>query len=418
MDDEKDWLNGYGLNIFSWIRIWKTFRAIKKGEKTAQNYCILADWYGMFSFFNKKFAKKELLNAFKAIRTDRNYPHGYFYVADAYSTLNIKFDLQEKYAKFAINLGGIEFYRARWCHIGALLNNQKIVEAYNLCNEFLSHKVNIPEYLGISLQIIAAYYGYGIEYKNTLKRLINYFVKNKTLPKPTDIIIFFVSLRDLEYSRRIANGKSSLMLEALIEAEDYENSLVLVNKLIIRERRINSVRLAYLYWIKATSLMYKEKSEYDKAMETLEKVKVSDNKEDIIHYYYYRANFAFIAEDYQKALAYVNEALLHKIDARTLELKGLICHAIEMYEDSKKAFLKELDFKVENKGFVYSYLCEDYYALGEHKEALKCINQALLFEQSAKNYYAKANILEAMGNIKESKECFDKYNEIIKENNN
>ena len=84
-----------------------------------------------------------------------------------------------------------------------------------------------------------------------------------------------------------------------------------------------------------------------------------------------------------------------------------------MFNNCKNlTYLNILDFKVENRGFVYYYLCEDYYALGEHNEALKCINQALLFEQSAKNYYAKANVLEALGRIKESKECFEKYNEL------
>lgn len=421
MENEKDWLKGYGLNIFSFFRILKIKRAIKNGEKTARNYCILADWYSMFGIFNKTFSKKALLWGLMAIRADKTYPPAYLLSADAYSRLNIKTDLQEKYAKIAINLGGNEFYRAKSCLIGALLDNQKIVEAYNLCNDFLSNKTNQPEYLGISLQIIAAFYGYGIEYKNASLRFINYFVKNKILPKPIDLIIFFISLKVLGYSKRIANGKSSLMLEALIEAEEYENRIALINKLIIRERRTKTdknTRLAYLYQKKATALMYQDSSNYNKALEILEKMKEYGNKEDIILYYYLRANYAYIAHDYNNALIYVNEALLNKIHGENLLLKGLICHALAQYKESKEVLIKALEYENCDKGTAYHYLCEDYYALGEHQEALHYINQALIINQDAKSYYAKANILEALGRIKESQEYFDKYNEIIKEKSN
>ena len=60
MNNTDDWVNGYKLNIFSVIRILKILQAIKSGEKTARNYCILSEWYYELSeiFCIKKLKRK------------------------------------------------------------------------------------------------------------------------------------------------------------------------------------------------------------------------------------------------------------------------------------------------------------------------------------------------------------------------
>lgn len=235
------------------------------------------------------------------------------------------------------------------------------------------------------------------------------------MPNISCIFDIIDSIGKLINSVTINHGKSSLMLEGLIDAEDYENILVLVNKLIIRERKTKTSknpRLAYLYYTKAEALMNKNNREYEKALEALEKAKKYSKK--LTEYYYSRAAYAYIAEDYVNGLTYVNEALLNKTNGQNYELKGLIYHALHNYEESKEFFIKALEYNDCNREGVYRYLAEDYYALGKHKEALHYINQALMINQDTKSYYAKANILEALGRIKESQEYFKKYNELSK----
>ena len=421
MEDEKDWLNGYGLNIFSFFRIWKLKRAIKNGEKTARNYCILAEWYSMFDIFNiKQLYRKELYYALKAIRADNNYPPAYAFAGGGYANLNIKHDICEKYLIKAIELGGDIYYAPRFDLYGEYLQSQKFAKAYQIGTEFLNYKIQAQEYWAMSLSIISAYYGYCIEYKNALKKYLRLCIKTKSLPNFSSIFLIIISLFLIYDSIQSKKNKctGSLVLDSLVGLEDYEHQLLLSNKMIIRERKDNQKDnevLAGLYILKANAYMFKENQEYKKAMDTLEKYKEYKNNNDLDNYYYLKADYAYIAHDYNNALVYANEALLHYKDANILMLKGFICKELEKYIDSIDALQSALDFKdCEYKGIIYNYLSEGYYALGEHNEALKCINQALLFEQSAKNYYAKANVLEALGRIKESKECFEKYNELSK----
>ena len=419
MEDEKVLLNGYGLNIFSFFRILKIKRAIKNGEKTARNYCILADWYSMFDIFNiKQLYRKKLYYALKAIRADKKYALAYALAGDGYANLNIKHGMCEKYLIKAIELGGKHYYTPMFCLFGHYLETQQYTKAYQTGTDFLNSKSQTQEYWAMSLSIISAYYGYCKEYKNAFKKYLSLCIKTKSLPNFSSIFLIVISLFLIYCSIQSKKSKctGSLILDSLVSLEDYEHQLLLSNKMIIRERKDNKKNndvLAGLYILKANAYMLKENQEYKKAMDTLEKFKECKNKNDLYSYYYLRADYAYITHDYNNALVYVNEALLHYKDANILMLKGFICNELEKYKDSIDSLQNSLDFKdCEYKGIIYTYLSEGYYALGEHNEALKYINQALLFEQSAKNYYAKANVLEALGRINESKECFEKYNEL------
>lgn len=424
MENEKDWLYGYGLNIFSFFRILKIKRAIKNGEKTARNYCILADWYSMFDIFNiKSLLKKELYYALKAIRTDKNYPPAYMLAGNSYSALNIKSELSEKFLNKAIELGGDSYYSPRFVLFGQYLQTQQFAKAYQIGTEFLNCKFKIQEYWAMALSVISSYYGFCIEYRNAFKKFFSICIKNKEFPKTSSLIYIILSLFLIYCSIQSQKNKysGSLILDSLIGNEDYQFQLLLANKLILREKRDkhkNNDKLASLYIQKSNALMYKENPEYDKAMKVLEQYKKCKKSNDLCTYYYFRANYAYIARDIDNAFIWVNEALLHRIDANTLMLKGFICNELENYEESISSFLKALEYEDCEKESIYQYLCDGYYILGNFQKALHYINLALMINKNARSYYAKADCLEALGRIKESQECFDKYNEIIKEKSN
>jgi hypothetical protein len=95
--EKEDWHNGYEIHAYSFIKIWKIVRAIKKGEKTACNYSMLSYLYDNFDILNNKAIKRNALYyALKAIRTDKNYPPAYWLAGSTYFALN-KYDLSEKY---------------------------------------------------------------------------------------------------------------------------------------------------------------------------------------------------------------------------------------------------------------------------------------------------------------------------------
>ena len=408
----KELVYGYGLNIFSIFKILKIKDAIKKGDKTARNYAVLADWYGMFSMF-KHCPEAELFYALKSIRADRNYPQGYLYAADAYWQLGIKEERCLEYLIKAANLGGKDYFLPRLLMFGCYLEKEDGVMAYKTGTEYLSHKVNTSEYWAMALYVISAYYGFGLEYKNALKRYFHYVLREGFIPRFIGLVFVLLSLFIVAVSGYLKwknNSSGSIILNQLMtDSADFEVQLALVNKLIIREKRTKSgqnTRLAGLYILKANAHMYKEETEYEKAIEVLEKFRQYGDEEDKIDYYWYKANYAYCAKDYNNAITYANEALLHKPNGRCYQIKGFSYFAIDKYKEAEDSIIKSLDFDNCNKALSYFYLASTQFMMDNYKDALVNINKALLIEKDSITLYTKARCLERLGQIDEAKKYY------------
>ena len=214
------------------------------------------------------------------------------------------------------------------------------------------------------------------------------------------------------YSKKVQKSTGSIILNALAGESEYEIKLALANKLIIREKRNSqetNESLACLYLIKSASLVYKEEREYEKAIETLEYVKKYGGKTYLDDYYYMRANFAYVSDDIQNAIKYVNQAMLYKTDSRTLLLRGYILKNIDKLDEALECFNKALEYGDCNKSSAYFNMADILLYQEKYKDALDNINQALLIEQNRIFYYIKAGCLEKLGHRKEAQKYYDKY---------
>lgn len=413
MPENKD-LNGFKLNIFNGIFIFlKTkYRIIKHGERTARNYAILADFYSMFER-----NKIGLYYALKAVRADRKYIPAYTIAGGCYLCFDDKLHLAEKYLKKAIQLsednGYLPLYLLYTCYIA----QENYVQMYNTGLKFLGLKIKNSEYYAFACYVISCFYGYGAEYKKELQETVLNYLKTFTLPKYSEIfsiLVSFILIGYSIYSYRFQGNSGSLLINGLYDDGEYDICLALLNKIILTVKKKNKLMLSVLYPYKASCQMYKTNPEYEKAMESLEKYKQFCKKKDMKDYYYLKANFAYMADDYSNALKYSNEALLHKIEARTLLIKGYTCFKLDMYEEAEKTYLKALTYKNCDKFEAYENLSGVLYLREKYEDALKYINKALIINQTSTLYYGKSLILEKLGRIPESEKYYAKYKELEK----
>ena len=417
MKEKNELIYGFGLNIFTgWYRIWKIKQAIKNGDKSARNYAILCEWYGSFKIFCKSFQKKALYYAFKSIRADKNYPLGYLYAGVHASSNKAKI----KYLLKTIELGGDDAFLARFVLYMDYLEEEQYALAYKTITEFLHKKSPCSIYWAYSAFINAHIYGYGIEYKISLKELIhseknifNIFTIDNIIPLLSSFLIILMNI----YFKQFKHIPNNCFLNAFSATNDYENQLILVNRLILREKRNSNKKneyLAYLYFEKAYALMFKENSEYDKALEALEQYK--KYTKDISSYYGIKAIYAFCEKDYRNSYIYANESLLlKKTNIEVLKYKGYACRALGKFEEAKDILTNVVKLSGNKDHNVFYFLAMSLYGLKEYKESLKNINQALLLTQKYPDYYLmKARCLEALEKFEEAKKYYNIYEELIK----
>lgn len=410
---DKELLEGFKINIFTaFFVIWQTKRKISKfGEKTAHNYTKLADAYSTLER-----SRTSLYYALKAIRIERNYAPAYTIAGAEY--IDSK-QLAKKYLKKAIELGGEEYYLPQFLLSIVYFCGADYANAYIGITKFLQKKANKPQYQGFATILILLYYGYSVEYKLAIHKYLKLiFTKGNKYPFFSSLVLaIFAEIMFLLYYPIITrNNKfitTSVLLNSLDSCGDYENALTLANKILIKGSKRKDI--ANIYYIKANAYANKEEPELEKANKSLEKWKNLTKNPDKETYYQLKANYAFYAEDYKKALLYQNKSLLCIANSDKYLYKASICNQIGEYEESKKANLKAMEYEDYDKNSGYFCFAESLYKLGELEEALSYINKSLLVEQTPGKYSLKARILEQLNKTDEAKICEEKAKKLEEE---
>ncbi len=408
--EKEDWHNGYEIHAYSFIKIWKIVRAIKKGEKTACNYSMLSYLYDNFDILNNKAIKKNALYyALKAIRTDKNYPPAYWLAGSTYFALN-KYDLSEKYLTKAVELGGKLYYLPKFNLFSLYLDNE-LEKAYKIGTDYLNYKVQHPYYWIQALSLVAIVYGYGIEYKITFKKCLRLCMKKHSSFDFGYLLMFFCSFffifQSIYLKRKISI--SSLLLADFVNTNDYDNQLSLLNKIIIRQKRENKkdkVYLAKLYLMKTKALVCKQNPEYDKALEALERCQEDIEQNDLDSYYFYKAICLYKIRDLDNALVCINEALNLCKDGINFELKIQICNSLKRFEDTINTVSEALECDDFNKSSIYKELIIAYKNLERDEDVIKTSLEALEYDNCDKLFIYE--------NLSSAYHKLNRYEDLIK----
>ena len=318
---------------------WK----IKKGDVSAANYAYLAAAYG---------ARNDYKNAIKYARQsiwyDRNYAYAYLIMGVILREKHGSWAKAEKYFKKSWHLAGQNYYLALYELICAAANKNDNVERDRLETIFLNIDCEHAGYLLRKVYVYLGHWNYKLAYETFLKSIksslkyrggldSNYFIlgihllvdsllalpfKNKLR---SDFAEYLISvgkedegleiLFDLaKHDKKLSNWSYRYLADYYWEQSEYKKCHDIANRMLIIRKS------AFAYYYKAISSW--KLREYDDGLKLLDKAECMEDSDEFNNYDYWRCLMYCGLYDLQKALKYINQALLKEKNADNYKIKG------------------------------------------------------------------------------------------------
>lgn len=332
------------------IDFWNSFLVIpylkwkiRCGDVSAQNYAFLSAAYCAHSDYKNaiKFARQ-------AIWYDRNYAYSYLVMGIILREKHGCSAKAEKYFRKSWHLGGQNYYLPIYDLICAAAAKNDNIERDRLETIFLNIDCDHAPYLLRKTYIYMGVWDYKLAYKTFFEAIkssfryrdglhVNDFVlcihllvdslialpfKNKLRSDYAEYLISVgkeeegvkILLELAQNDRKLTNGSYRYLADYYWEQSEYKKCYDIANRMLI------SKKSAFAYYYKAIS-SWKLK-EYDNGLELLDKAELMEDSDEFNNYDYWRCLMYCGLYDLQKALKYINQALLKEKNADNYKIKG------------------------------------------------------------------------------------------------
>lgn len=347
---------GY-FNSFFLVPYFK--HKIKNGDISAPNFAYLAETYGLHGDI-----KNALKYARKAIWHDKNYAYGFYIMGTIIEDTNLQ--KAKKYFQKALKLGGEKYYLAIYelIRCASIENNNEERNKYETM--FFNIDCDHPTYYIRKAYIYAGHYNYKkafTELGKTFKADLNY----KHIPNyyyfVAFIIILIEAIISLPFKNQLNRDLAEYYLEVGREKEAYDIIFQLAKQdnqkdqwsykyladyfwehgeykkvYDITNRMLIAQKSAYAYYFKAISCW--KLSDYEDGLELLDKAEQLDNTQEFDNYDYWRSLMYCGLYDLNKALKYINQALLRRQNSENFRIKGHILVRMNMIKEANFCFKK------------------------------------------------------------------------------
>lgn len=334
---------------------WK----IKRGDVSAQNYAFLASAYCSFHDY-----KNAIKNARKAIWYDKNYAYGYYVLGQILRVKHGNWKKAKNYFKKALNLAGKNYYLAVYELICAASLESNNLERDKYETMFLEIDCDSPEYLLRKVYVHSGHWDYDLTFK-TVKELVKSYWKYKKFVDANFWYLCAYLLFEFSVSLPFRSLLRSDTAEYLISVGKEEEALKILFDLAKNDKKLSNWSYRYL------------------------------------------ADYYWEHDEYKKCYDIANRMLIIKKTAYAYYYKAISSWKLKAYDDGLELLDKaeKLDEKQEFDNYDY-WRCLMYCGMYDLRNALKCINQALLLNKCADNYKIKGDILVELNKIKEANICY------------
>ncbi len=332
---------------------------IKKGEVSAQNYAFLATAY-----ISHGDLKNAAQYARKAIWYDRNYAYTYFIMGYILRNIDSNYSRAKKYFIKALNLGNQKDYRTIYELIACSAEEGNNEDRNKYETMYLKLNCDYPEYLIRKAYVFSGQYDYENAFR-MIGEIFKSYVKYKHFFSLNYFALIIRLAIDVLFSIPFKNQQKKNLAEYYIEIGKEEEAYEILFKLAkkdnkkdqwsykylanyfweqgeykkvydITNRMLISNKSAYAYYFKAISCW--ELSDYKCGLELLDKAEKLDNKKEFDNYDYWRSLMYCGLYDLNKALKYINQALIQKKTSENFTIKGQILIKMNKIKEANFCF--------------------------------------------------------------------------------